>query len=154
MCDSAWRISSPTRKGRWPVGADDFFFLGISTLQLPGLAPESSTPRGIPGQRLRLGLVDPRLFFRAIRMGIIGMPVPRAALHRSIGRRDAGMGAEIIPKREMTVRLGRSHGEEVELRHPAIPDLRRAIPPPRNAVFPVPAIAERLDRAALLIEGR
>src|SRR3569623_1576950 len=110
MCDSAWRSSSPTRSGLWPVGADDFFFLGISTLQLPGLLQESSIPRGVPGQRPRLGLVDPGLFLRAIGVGIMGMPVARPALRRGIGRRLAGVRAQILPESELPMRLRRAHG--------------------------------------------
>ena len=51
------------------------------------------------------------------------MQVPRPALHLGIGGADSGMRAEIVSEGEMPVRLGRAHGEEMELRHPAIPDL-------------------------------
>src|ERR1700742_2075227 len=106
MCESAWRISSPTRRGRCPEGAADFFFLGISALQSPGSRPESSVPLAIPDEGIRLGPIDPGLFRGAIGMGVAGMPVPRAALHLGIGGGNRRMGPQVIPEREMACAWG------------------------------------------------
>src|SRR5262245_58612661 len=96
------------------------------TRKSPYLGPESSQRIG-PGQRQGFGLIDPGLFCRAIGVGITRMLVPRPPLHRGIGGGGAGLGAQIIPKGEMALRIGRAHGEEMELRHPPLAHVPRAV---------------------------
>src|SRR3569833_3082885 len=83
---------------------------------------------------------------------VAGMHVPGAALLGSISGGDAGMRAQLVPEGEMPQYAGIAHGEEMELRHAAVADIRRAIAPTGNAVFAMPRVAQSLDGAALEIE--